>query len=84
MAFRVLYNATSVLLLVFLCRELLQWFFSGSAYLRKEKDNWLEATLIVLSFVYLASVMAVPALSAHSGAAAVFLAWLNTTLLMGR
>ncbi len=63
---------------------MVQWFFAGPRYCWRERENWLEALLLLLTGAYIACLLSDARAAAHLGAFAVFLAWIDMTLLIGR
>ncbi len=60
------------------------FLLSGPRYCWRERENWLEAVLILLTGAYIVCLFSDARAAAHLGAASVFLAWIDMTLLIGR
>lgn len=82
-AFWVLFGLNNVLLFLLLMREILQAIHSWSRYV-KEKENYLELLLISCTLTYVTVMFFNSTVAQHFGAASVFLAWIDMTLLIGR
>ncbi len=84
MAFWISFYLTLAASCVFLLREVVQWFFAGPRYCWRERENWLEALLLLLTIAYVFCLLMDARSAAHLGALSVFLAWIDMTLLIGR
>ena len=66
-----------------MAREVIQACHEWDIY-KKEKENWLEGLMLLFVPAYLICLFLDRELSPHLGAASIFLAWMDMTLLVGR